>query len=512
MEVKMNAMQKFGMKILGFDTKKVGNQVPLVDTYYDGRPILQEYDLIHAVEHEMKQNPFLYTALRRKADAIASVPFFVEELRDGVWGRIENHPAEYMIENANPFMSGFELKKFLVYHKELAGSAFWQVVMVDGKPQFFQPLFPQHTVPVRSRSNFIGGFEYRIDGKLIKNFKSNEVFWTKYTHPSDPYQGLSPLSAIAGELQTDIEARKWNKVSLSQRGAADAVFIMKDIQSEAEYELARRMVDDKFIGPDNGRRPWIIGGNSDVRPMSYTALEMDFVDTRKFNREVIAAAIGVPAPLIGDADNSTYNNLDTLKRVFWEDTVLVFLEELRQDLTRQVLIPHWGDARRRNPTIRFMYDVSNVEALQQNMKEKVDIAKVLFDMGFSHEQINNRLELSMDMKLASKPLGAGVTSVENEESAWIREISNDLSLKFSSGIEPEALPGIIVAMHTALCEEFGTKANLVLANKRGVMMQKLVEGLIESEDGLYAYDMLSKDLAPRIASVEVKEANARSRA
>jgi HK97 family phage portal protein len=382
----------------GLSLKKVGNQVPIVERYRDGLPVLQPYSIIAAVDRDLKQNPFLYTALRKKADAIASVPFFVERFEGGRWVRVPNHEAEHLIEGANPFMSGFELKKLLVYHKELSGSSYWQIVKVNGKPVFLQPLFPQFMRPVPSRDDFIEGFEYTMDGENTLFLTPDEVFWTKHTDPADPYKGLSPLQAISGEIQTDLEARRWNKISLSNRGASDVAFIMRSVITQEDYELARMMIDDRMSGADNARRPWVLGGDSDVRPLSYNAVEMDYIDTRKFNRSVIAAALGVPAQLIGDADNSTYNNMISMKRHFWEDTVTTWLEEVRQDLTRQILIPYYGDGRRvRAPALRYMYDLSNVEALQSSMMEKAELAKTLVEAGFPLEEINQLLEFDMDL-------------------------------------------------------------------------------------------------------------------
>jgi HK97 family phage portal protein len=397
----MSWIQRLTANLFGgsqVQVKKVGNQVPIVERYRDGLPVLQPYSIITAVDRDLKQNPFLYSALRKKADAIASVPFFVERFTDGKWVRVPNHEAEHLIEGANPFMSGFELKKLLVYHKELAGSAYWQIVKVNDKPVFLQPLFPQFMRPVPSRDDFIEGFEYTMDGENTKFLRADEVFWTKHADPSDPYKGLSPLQSISGEIQTDLEARRWNKISLSNRGASDVAFIMRSVVTQEDYELARMMIDDRMAGADNARRPWVLGGDSDVRPLSYNAVEMDYIDTRKFNRSVIAAALGVPSQLIGDSDQTTYNNMISMMRHFWEDTVTTWLEEVRQDLTRQILTPYYGDGRRsRAPALRYMYDLSNVEALQTSMIEKAQLAKTLTEAGFPLEQVNQLLEFDMDL-------------------------------------------------------------------------------------------------------------------
>lgn len=468
----MNLLQRAtlgGIGGLNLSVKKVGNQVSLVESYRDGLPVLQPYSINTALERDMKRNPFLYSAMRKKADAIASVPFYVQELRGGKWVRAENHPAEHLIEGANPFMSGFELKKLIVYHKELVGSAYMQIVSVDGVPKFLQPLFPQYIKVIPSASDFVKGFEYQIGSSKVKEMKAREVFWSKHADPSDPYKGLSPLSSITGEIQTDLEARRWNMISLANRGASDVAFIMRDATTPEDYEFARMMIEDRVSGPDNARRPWIIGGDSDVRPLSYTAVEMDYINTRKFNREVISAALGVPSPLIGDADNSTYNNLDTLKKDFWQDTITNWLEELRQDLTRQVLLPYYGDGRRtRAPQLRYMYDLSNVEALQTNLKEKADIAKTLRDTGFKLSDINNTLEFGFTVteEMDNPPEPQVADPVEDEPEVDEDTVERMAEVAYSVMDQPELFEKAIVNIHEHVAKATGRAPSVGYAKWR----------------------------------------------
>lgn len=461
----MNFIQKLtlgGLGGLDLSVKKVGNQVSLVEPYRDGLPILQPYNISVALEKDMKRNPFLYSAMRKKADAIAKVPFYVEEYRDNEWVRVNNHPAENLIENANPFMSGFELKKLLVYHKELAGSAYMQIVKVDNRPQFLQPLFPQWMKVVPSQSNFIQEFEYAIGGASTLHLSPDEVFWTKHADPADPFKGLSPLAAVSGEIQTDLEARRWNMISLANRGASDVAFIMRNVVTEEDYQFARMMIEDRIAGPDNARRPWVLGGDADVRPLSYTAVEMDYINTRKFNREVISAALGVPAPLIGDADNSTYNNLDTLKKDFWQDTITNFLEELRQDMTRQILLPYYGDGRRtRQPVMRYMYDLSNVEALQSNMMERAEIAKTLREAGFSLQNVNQMLEFGVEIE-EEQPAPPSPEMNPSNEGA----LESMARQAVRARANPSAFKRAIQAIHESYSAATKKKPNDLLAESR----------------------------------------------
>ena len=419
----LSSFQRLGARLFGIDTstkavdvdsddlelKRIGTQAPLAESWWDGHPIIKPFEALRALE-SLKDNPFLYSALKKKIEAIASVPFFVEEFVQGSWRRVENHPAEHLIEGANPYMSGFELKMQLAMHKELSGSSYAQIVLSSGRPVFLQPLFPQYMTPVPSVTDFLESFEYRIDSAAKdgrskhyhKRFKPAEVLWSKYPNPTTPYEGLSPLQAIRNEILVDQDAVRWNRVSLQHRGATDVAFVLKDVKSEKDYRLARSMILDRYMGAENARMPWIIGGNSDVRPMSYNAVEMDFLDTRKFNRQIISNALGVPTPLIGDSDNSTYNNLSTLEQVFWSDTIVVWLEAFRQDMTRQILRRYYENRSDfQSPgKLRYMCDFTNVEALQTAMRDKVAIAEGMRRVGYTLAQVNDKLEIGV-------PLDAG---------------------------------------------------------------------------------------------------------
>lgn len=461
----MNFLQRVtlgGIGGLNLNVKKVGSQVSLVESYRDGQPVLQPYSAVESLNNGLRKNPFLYSAMRKKADAIASVPFYVEEFSGGEWRRVINHPAEHLIEGANPFMSGFELKKLMVYHKELVGSAYMQIVLVGGKPAFLQPLFPQHTKVVPSAQNFIAGFEYEVSAGEKKKFRADEVFWTKHTDPADPYKGLSPLASIEGEVQTDAEARRWNKVSLANRGASDVAFILRDAITEDDYELAKQMIHDRYAGASNARMPWILTGNADVRPMVQTAIEMDYINTRKFNREVIAAALGVPAVLIGDADNSTFDNIVNLKKDFWQDTISNYLEEIRQDLTRQILVPYYGDGRRIAPRLRYMYDLSNVEALQSNVKEKAETAKLLREVGYSLENINQYLEFGMELSEEEKNPTPPPAAPDE---ARVRSM---VDVIFASGAKGALFERAIASVHESLASAAGKAPNLGMARRRAI--------------------------------------------
>jgi hypothetical protein len=116
---------------------------------------------------------------------------------------------------------------------------------------------------------------------------------------------------------------------------------------------------------------------------------MDFIESRKMTREEICAIFQVPPPMVGIYDHATLANIETARKIFWLDTVIPFLEDL-QSAFNLALTPEFGD------DLMLEFDVSNVEAIQENYRDKIETAKSLWAMGVPFNQINQQLELGFD--------------------------------------------------------------------------------------------------------------------
>ena len=149
------------------------------------------------------------------------------------------------------------------------------------------------------------------------------------------------------------------------------------------------MVREQHQGMENARTPWVLGAGAQWTQMSLSPVEMDFLNSRKFNREEICSIFQVPPPIVGIMDTSTYNNIETARKIFWQDTIIPLLEDIKDNFNLG-LTPEFGQG------IELSYDVSNIQALQISNQEKITNAKNLFSMGVPFNMINQKLELGFD--------------------------------------------------------------------------------------------------------------------
>jgi len=388
---RISLRQALGMWLLGVSPQEMKSVTTgqLLPVWQSGKPIWTDWSTDKAVREGYKASTWVYACIHRIMKAVASVPWVVSRrTKAGEWEVVPGHPLEELLKKPNPYMSGQDLIERMTAHLYLGGNALWTKIRVRGAVVELWPIGPDGIKPVPSQKNFIERYEYERDG-VKHSIKPEDIVHVMFIDPANPYWGMSPLQAGARTVDTDVEAVTWNKVALQNRAITDGVFSFKEPLTREQWEEARKQVREQHQGADNARTPWVLGGDATWHQMSLSPAEMDFIESRKMTREEICAIFQVPPPMVGIYDHATLANIETARKIFWLDTVIPFLEDL-QSAFNLALTPEFGD------DLMLEFDVSNVEAIQENYHDKIETAKTLWAMGVPFNQINQQLELGFN--------------------------------------------------------------------------------------------------------------------
>ena len=194
--------------------------------------------------------------------------------------------------------------------------------------------------------------------------------------------------AAGRATDVDRETGIWQKTSLQNRGVLDMHIEVPEGTTPEQIEEAKRQYRDKHGGPDTAREPIFSSGR--ITQLGQTAVEMDFVASRRAIWTEIAAGFGVPLAAMGFTEDVNLANADAMMRQLWENTIIPQLDLIKRQLNHQ-LASEFGD------DIRLMYDLSNVPALQEDYSEKLANAERLMRLGYGRDEINQKLELGFDM-------------------------------------------------------------------------------------------------------------------
>ena len=347
-----------------------------------------DWDAKKAVEEGFKSSVPVFSCIKKRYDAVSSVPWCVETLVGEEWEKTPSHPLQRLLDNPNPEMSAGELWRLLICHLDLAGNGFWEKVRggMGDLPQELWPVMPYVSVT----TNGDGTIREYKNTATNKIYPVDDMCQFKYTNPDSFYFGQSPLQAAGKAVDVDNAGQEWQKVSMQNRGVPDYAISFDSDLTPDQYKQASDVIKEK-TGTGSAREPLVLS-KSKVQQLSLSPVEMDFMDTRRFSREEVCSVYGVPSALIAEMNEANLSNAETARKVFWLDTIIPLMDELRDSLNR-CLVPDYAND---NVTIRIVYDTANVAALQVNMQEKIDNAKNLWAMGVPFNTLNSRLELGFD--------------------------------------------------------------------------------------------------------------------
>lgn len=367
----------------------------LISRQSGGSPQWNDWSTEQAFREGYQQSTWLYDAIELRRKAVASIPWYVETRnRDGDWERAPDHPLQQLIDAPNPDFTSRQLIGRLVQWLDLGGDAYWIKTRAGrgNLPVELWPVMPDAMTPRvgNDRARLITGYRYDYNN-VKQNLPREDVVHFAYPSPGSFYSGVSPLQAAGMAVDIDTEAQGFQKVSLQNRGVPDGVFILRgDAITPEQYQQAREQVAEQYQGHNAHRAPWVVA-QAEWQQMSLSPVDLDYINSRKESRVEILSALGVPPPMVGVYDDATLANIETARRIFWQDTIVPLLEELR-DAMQSALVPEFGP-----PTdLRIVYDTSGVEALKRNFREQVETAQKLWAMGVPLNDINQRLELGFD--------------------------------------------------------------------------------------------------------------------
>lgn len=401
----MNWIGRMILRLGGIDTtafanesKAAGGAVVGAPSYAeDGKAIKVDWSGEKAIAEGLKASTWVYGACRRIASSLASVPLRLEYSTDGeIWAAKPNEELQALLNRPNPFMARQDILERWAYHLNLTGNAIWQLTLAGGKPRELWPILPDHIKPVPGGPNYLRGYEYKPNSKTKAiMLPVEEIAHWQFVDPANTFWGLSPLQAAALAVDQDAAAARWNRAVLANDGKPpNAVFLSENLTIQ-EQEHATKLIRDQVSGA-NARQVLVLGGASKVQPLSLSAADLDYLNGRKFSREEIGTVFGVPPVLLSFGEAATFANLDAAKLMLWEDTLVPLLDDLCSGLEVS-LFPYWGYT---SANWRIRADLSNVRALQSNLKTqaetgkiKAETAAILINAGWTQNQVDERLDL-----------------------------------------------------------------------------------------------------------------------
>lgn len=156
-------------------------------------------------------------------------------------------------------------------------------------------------------------------------------------HPKNMEIGLSKLEPLRATLENEEKARKANVAMWANGGRPS--FVLKHPGKFSNYAKSVQVLADQFRrkhgGVDNWGAPLVLEEGMEALPLAVQN-DLQYIDTRKLNREEIVAAYDLPPVAVGLLERATMSNVVELHRSIYRDTMppvfRIFQSALDHDL------------------------------------------------------------------------------------------------------------------------------------------------------------------------------------
>jgi len=297
--------------------------------------------------------------------------------------QLEKHELLTLLGKPSEQMTEFEFMYLTVASIQLWGESFWLKGQRGlGLPKTLTLVMPTMMKEETNKGRLTG---WTIEG-AGKTVKPDDVVHIKLPNPFNVWRGAAPMEAAKLAITSDLAAMRHN-LQFFQNGAVPrGVLVTEKVLQKGVADQVLDQFEDRH--KNNSHRPALLHGGLTFQETQMSAADMEFEQSRKFSREEILAAFGVPPIEVGLLEYASYDNARAQRRAYWETTLIPITHLIADAIVTQLL----GG---KGITVELSTD--QVEELRESVTEKILTAKSMIELGMDPEDVNNQLDLGSEL-------------------------------------------------------------------------------------------------------------------
>lgn len=270
---------------------------------------------------------YFYIAASKIAKRAAGVPLNLYKIKNkrGDVTEVLDHPLLALLARPNERQTAREFRELSTIYYLTTGDCFWYLDLDGTTPKAIEILRPDLVeVLLSADKKTIIGYEYHAS--TIQRFTPEQIIHVKNVDPENPLRGQGPVRPATSRILTESQATEYQANFFKNQGRPDlAVFSnAEEVSEEAAQDFRSRW--KRVFGGKNAGNVGVFGSIiKDVKELNKTPKEMDFIETQKFLRDDILAALHVPKAMV-TTDDVNLANAKVAYRMFLQEAVVPVLE------------------------------------------------------------------------------------------------------------------------------------------------------------------------------------------
>lgn len=341
-----------------------------------------------------RQHAWVYACIRRIATNIAGLPLRIYTGDRENPKVIESGPLYEIFNRPNSIWTRYHLIEAIVTHMQLSGNA---VMILDRERDTREPreikVFPKDRFEAKFAKDQLTHLEFhRVNGTKVK-IQPYQFLIHRYFNPYNNFWGMGPLEAAQEGVVQDYLASQFNRAYFENGANPGGAITVKGGLGPDQRKQYQQLLKAKYEGPDKAFKTMLLEGDVDYKQYEIKHKDMCFLEQKKWSRDEICATFGVPKAELSVYEDINYATAQSADKSFWQKTLIPICRLIESSFDAQFFIPYNRDKKQK---CWLKFDLSVVEALQEDFNEKVKTSKTLFDMGVPFNKINEKLELGFE--------------------------------------------------------------------------------------------------------------------
>jgi HK97 family phage portal protein len=282
----------------------------------------------------------VHACVQYLARSMAAMPLIIyRRLPDGGKERDPQHPLSPILhDQPNGWQTAFDFRAMLQAHLCLRGNAYARIVAGNGAA--VQNLVPLHPDRIKPLPDLVRGrlaYEYYPARGAREVLLQEEVLHLRgLSMAHDGVLGLSPIDCMRESVGLALAAEAYGARFYKHDARPGVILKHPGRLSQEAMTRLRLAWNERFEGVHNAHRAAVLEEGMDVVPIGITAEQAQFLETRKFQRNEIAAIFGIPPHKIGDLERATFSNIEHQAIEVVADTIRPWAVAWEQAMTRDL--------------------------------------------------------------------------------------------------------------------------------------------------------------------------------
>lgn len=325
---------------------------------------------------------------RATALAEPSLKLFTKGLEE-----VKEHQILELFKKPNDYQTFDEILQRILFFLDLGGNAY----LVKNRDRIDRvvslSLFRPDLVTVNVRGGKIISFLIRAGNEVIEK-EVKDVIHFRTSNPLSEVTGTPLVLACGFEIDLLNTLNQYLKSISKNMMLPPGIFSIEEELTPDEFERAKEEIKAKYAGVKNAGEALFVSGKISFQKLSMSLDELSIGSLREELESSICSVFGVPPVVIGAAvglRNSPWSKYEEARKSFYQETMMPIWKYIERKLNVELVSEYDGE-------LHLSFDLSKIEALQENELQKVEMIEKLKDV----LTINERRAL-----IAKEPIPGG---------------------------------------------------------------------------------------------------------